>query len=669
MKISVAWLKEFLEIPDETSVLAQKVTAVGLAVESVETAGTETLFELEVTTNRPDCMNHLGVAREVSAIYGTPLRKPAFNLRETGRATEEVVSISIAESDLCGRYCGRYIAGVKIGPSPDWLKQRLEAIGVRSINNVADVTNYVLMELGQPLHSFDADTLRGHQIVVRRAELDETLTTLDGVERKLDPSTLVIADANRAVAVAGVMGGADTEISASTTNVLLESAYFNPLSIRKASRALALSTEASYRFERGADIEMARFACDRAAVMIQELAGGEIYRGVIDVYPKERTPINAILRRERIESFLGSQVDDATVERILKGLEFKVSHASEGWSVAVPSFRVDVTREEDLLEEIARQHGYDKFPATLPSWSGAGAALPLESQERLLRNVLSGNGYTETIGLAFAKEETERKFSPTNPVKLSNPMAEDQSVLRTSMVPSILRAIEWNLNRGARNLQLYELGKVYTPGSEIRALIFAATGTLRAKSVHEQKRDFNFYDLKGDVEQILQTFDLDKDVETSRLPAHYHPGRSARIGETVVFGELHPEYAELFKLRQRVYLAEVAVDTVLSSQKRRLAQLIPKFPSIRRDLSVLLEKGTRYADIHRAILSAGIRELVRVEPFDKLESGSFPETKYSLSITLIYQSDERTLTDTEVEAFDKQILQLMETRLGAHLRM
>ncbi|MBI2149213.1 MAG: phenylalanine--tRNA ligase subunit beta, partial [Acidobacteria bacterium] len=297
MKVSYKWLKEFADIPESPRQLGARLTAVGLAVDALEPSGDDAVFELDIATNRPDCLSHVGVAREAAAIYGIEPRKPQFDLREAETHAAAVFSISISDPDLCPRYCGRYIEGVKIGPSPEWLKARLELLGVRSINNVADATNYVMIELGQPLHAFDAGTLGGRQIIVRRAGLDEKMTTLDGVERQLNPSMLVIADANCAVAVAGIMGGAETEISPATKNVLLESANFNALSIRKTSRALGLTSEASYRFERGADVEMARFACDRAAAMIRDLAGGTIYRGVIDVYPGKAGPPAVRLRR------------------------------------------------------------------------------------------------------------------------------------------------------------------------------------------------------------------------------------------------------------------------------------------------------------------------------------------------------------------------------------
>jgi phenylalanyl-tRNA synthetase beta chain len=669
MKISYNWLREFVEVPETPKELGTRFTNIGMAVDALAQTGEDFVFELDVATNRPDCLSHFGVAREVAVVYDTKLKPPAFDLREGDNHARDVFSISIADPDLCARYCGRYIAGVKIGPSPDWLKARLETIGVRSINNVADVTNYVMFELGQPLHAFDADTLGGRQIIVRRADFDETLTTLDGVDRELNPSMLVIADATCAVAVAGVMGGAETEISDRTTNVLLESANFDPLSIRKTSRGLGLLSEASYRFERGADAEMARYACDRAAAMIQALAGGVVYRDVIDVYPRKWTPVTVTLRAPRIQEFLGAPVEHATVDRIFEKLGFRINHTAHGWSVQVPSHRPDIVREQDLLEEIARHYGFDQFPATLPKWSGYGAGLPQESNERLLRNRLASGGYSETIPMAFSDEATERRFRPdVIPVKLTNPMAEDEAILRTSLVPGMLRTIQWNMNRGMRDLQLYELGKTYAAGGESRSLIMAAVGALRTKSVHEAAREFDFYDLKGDVEDILDMFNLEFTPNGGPLPAYYHPGRAVRAGDAIVFGELHPDIAGEYKLRNRVYIAELNVDLILKPRAQRGIQAVPKVPSIRRDLSLLLDHGTRYADVELAVLHLKIPEIINVEPFDQLDSGSFPASKFALAISLTYQSPERTLTDEEVERFDKQILESLKQRLGAELR-
>jgi phenylalanyl-tRNA synthetase beta chain len=597
------------------------------------------------------------------------LRRTRFELSEGCQPARDVFSISIADTDLCARYCGRYIAGVRIGPSPDWLRARLEVLGVRSINNVADITNYVMLELGQPLHAFDADLLQGRQIIVRRAGLDEKIVTLDGVQRQLNPSILVIADAERPVAVAGVMGGADTEISNTTINVLLESACFDALSIRKTSRALGLSSEASYRFERGADVEMARYASDRAAALIRALAGGTIYRDVIDVYPRPRQTQTVMLRRQRIAAFLGAAVEDTIVETILRRLGFVTQPAAGGWSVDVPSHRLDVAREEDLLDDIARHYGFDKFPATLPKWAGYGCGLHSESAERGLRHRLSSAGYSEVVPIVFTDEATERKFRPDiDPVRLRNPMAENEAVLRTSQVSSMLRTIQWNLNHGIRDIQLYELGKVYRHGSERRALILAGMGGLDRNTLHEPNREFNFFDIKGDVEDILEAFAVELTSNGGSIPPYYHPGRVMQRGEVAIFGELHPDYAADYKFRNRLYLAEIDVELLLESPKRRAIRPLPKFPSIRRDLSLILNRRTRYADVEQVIRALHIPELVRIEPFDRMESGPFPEWKYALAIALTYQSPGRTLTDAEVDDFDRAVLNSLRLQLGAELR-
>jgi phenylalanyl-tRNA synthetase beta chain len=669
MKISLNWLKEFVDIPVPADVLGQNITNVGLAVDSREDEGGDTIFELDITTNRPDCLSHLGMAREVAAIFGSALRRPQFSVNEGRSSAADVFSVQIADASLCGRYCGRYIGAVRIGPSPEWLKARLEALGVRPINNVADITNYVMLELGQPMHAFDADKLEGRRIVVRAAAAGETLQTLDGVERKLNPSILVIADARRPVALAGIMGGEDTEISSSTVNVFLESAWFQPKSIRKTARLLGMNTEASYRFERGADVEMAAMACDRAAALISELAGGTIFRGLIDAFPAQAEPVHCSLRRSRIAAFLGAPVDDAIVEGIFDRLEFKYRRQSDGWSVAVPSFRVDVSGEVDLLEEIARHHGYHRFPFELPPARSAGAPLPSETRLRALRQVLMATGYSEIYTYSFSDEAEERRFYPDiEPVRLANPMSEEASIMRTSLVPSMLRAIQRNLNRNVRNLQLYELGKVYSKQGERRSLILAACGNIRLEGVHAPAREFDFFDMKGDVEQILDLFSVPVGITGDNIPQYFHPGRFARCGHIARFGELHPQYADALKLKQRVYLAEVDIEMLLAIPKTRQVRPVPRYPAVRRDLSLLLDKGTQYGAVAETIGLAGITELIRVEPFDRMLAGPFPENKYSLSISVVYQSADRTLTDVEVEGFDRKLMDILETRLGAQLR-
>jgi phenylalanyl-tRNA synthetase beta chain len=492
------------------------------------------------------------------------------------------------------------------------------------------------------------------------------------VERQLNPSNLVIADSQRAVALAGIMGGAETEISPKTTNVFLESAYFAPQSIRKTARSLGVNTEASYRFERGADIRMAQTACDRAAEMIQELAGGEISAGMVDEYPGQSNLVRVTLRRDRIEKFLGAAVEDSIVDGIFERLEFKFVKSPADWNVDVPSHRVDVFVEQDLLEEIARLYGYDRFPGTMPAWRGYGAFLPSEAVERKIRDLLSNSGYSEITTYSFSDEETERRFRPNiEPIKFQNPMTEDASILRTSLVPGILKALHWNLNRGIHDIQFFELSKIYSKSGESRALILAACGALRTHTVHESSRDFGFFDLKGDVESILEAFAVRAELaELSKdgIPPYYHPGRSARLGELAVFGEVHPEQLESLKIRHRVVLAEIHVEGLLSQTSKHSIQAIPRFPAIRRDFSLLLDKGTQYAVVQRMIADIGIPELARIEPFDRMESGQFSDSKYSLSLSVVYQSTDRTLTDMEVEGFDRRILDVLEQRLGAQLR-
>jgi phenylalanyl-tRNA synthetase beta chain len=526
-----------------------------------------------------------------------------------------------------------------------------------------------MLELGQPLHAFDADTIRGESIIVRRARSGEQLTTLDGVERSLDAATLVIADAERAVAIAGVMGGAATEITSATHNVFLESAWFQPLSVRRTARSLGMNTEASYRFERGADIEMAPYACNRAAAMIVEICGGEVVGNLSDAYPGRRKPAHAVLRRDRIVRVLGAAVEDTAVERIFSRLEFPFEKTTEGWRVAVPSFRVDIATEEDLLEEIARHHGYDNFPYTLPASRAAGALLPREVQVRHLRDALAAAGYSEIATYSFSDASTEMMFYPDiEPVRLRNPMSEDASVMRTSLLPSMLKTVQRNLNRSLRHLQFYELGKIYGKHGERPALILAACGNIRTPSVHDPGREFSFFDLKGDVEELLETMGVACRWSSDNASRYHHPGRFARVGHLARLGELHPDYAAAFKIKPRVYIAEIEIDMLLSAPAAKPVTVLPRFPAVKRDLSLLLDKGTQYASVEQTISGAGIAELVRIEPFDLLLSGPFPEGKYSLSVSLTYQSADRTLTDVEVEDFDRRVLNILATRLGAQLR-
>ncbi len=520
MKILYDWLKEFVDFGLAPEELRSRLSLSGTAVEGLEQSAAGPVLDAELTINRPDCLSHYGMSREVAALVRGTL-KPAESLLK-GKLAESAESVSAAARveiqcpELCGRYTARVLRGVKVGPSPDWLRRRLEALGQASINNVVDATNYVMLELGQPMHAFDLDRLAEHRIIVRRANKGEKLRTLDGVERTLSPDFCVIADAAQSVAIGGVMGAANSEIGAATTNILLESAWFEPIAVRRASKSLGLRTEASMRFERGADPEMSELASRRCAALIHELAGGEILAGVIDVYPGRRNPPALQLRRQELLRVMGADVPDNEVQAILSALGFQPRRADQPaatqnapqavWECCQPSWRQDVSREIDLIEEIARHHGLDKFPARLHASKQPAARLPHAVAEDRLRERLIGLGYREITCIPLINEEEDALFRAPGitPVRVQNPLAEDAGVMRSSGFVNMAHALAWNLNRGQRNLRLFEIGRVYewnsTQPRELRMLTIGATGLAREKGPFESERPYTFADLKGDLD-------------------------------------------------------------------------------------------------------------------------------------------------------------------------
>ncbi|MBI4465655.1 MAG: phenylalanine--tRNA ligase subunit beta, partial [Acidobacteria bacterium] len=508
MKILFSWLKEFVSLPSDMRRLAEDLTMLGLPVDSVSTEDGETILELDITTNRPDCLSHYGVARELAAFYGRKLKPfgPGDPEISADHSAENSV-VEIAAADLCRRYSARIIRGVQIAPSPPRLRRRLERVGVRPINNVADATNYILMAYGHPLHAFDLDRLEGHRIVVRRAAPGEMLKTLDGVERQLSSEDLVIADARRPVALAGVMGGQDSEITGSTRNVLLESAWFDPVAVRRTSKKQGLHTEASHRFERGADIAATVAAASRCIELMQELSGGTVDPNIVDVYPGQRPDLRIRLRRSELARHLGIQIPAGQAKKILSRLGFRPeAEGRSAWVCSVPSFRVDVKHEIDLVEEVARLYGYDRFPLHLPGAPGQAARkAPHAEPEQRLRTVLRSLGYDETLGSVLVSRVTEA-FADSPPIPLANPLSEESAVLRFSMVPGLLAAVQWNLNRGQQTVRLFEMGHVYRHAQngfqEPPMLALVATGERVEASVGQPAKLVDFYDLKGDLEQI-----------------------------------------------------------------------------------------------------------------------------------------------------------------------
>jgi len=678
MKISLNWLKEFVDVPSAPRQLKADLTMMGLNTESFAAVGDDWVLEVEVTTNRPDCLSHYGVARELATLYRKPLKRLEVFVKESTVPVSGAVSIEIADPDLCARYCGRVIQNVRVQPSPEWLAKRLEAIGQRPINNVADVTNYVLMELGHPLHAFDLTQLKQRRIIVRRARPGEPLRTLDGVDRTLKPENLVIADGERPVALAGVMGGEDSEISSATRAVLLESAWFDPLSIRRTSKSHGMHTEASHRFERGADIEMAPVALDRAAELIAELAAGEILRDAIDVYPRRQRREDLALRRSEILRILGAEVPWEEVERILRSLGFQMERrGTDGWRVTPPSFRPDVGREVDLIEEVARHFGYDRLPARLRPAPPRLERDTTRDKELAVSAILVGLGYREIIPSSMIDPEENARFAECPPVVLANPLSQDASVLRSSAVPSMLRALRWNLDRDQSEVRLFEMGKTYTvrlDGSpeERRVLTLGSTGRRRPASIHDSERMLDFFDLRGDLEALLEAFDI---PELGFEPAgcrYYEIGLAGHFtsaGEAIaVFGQLSRDLEREYKLRQKAWLAEVDLERLLSlSLRSREFRPYSKLPAVERDFSLVVPDEIPYSCLEAALRGLGLDEIQEFRPLDLFRGGSIPANHYSLLLRLTFQSQTRTLTSEDLAEMSRQVLAALEP-LGIRLR-
>jgi phenylalanyl-tRNA synthetase beta chain len=696
MKVLYNWLKEFVDLAAPPEELRSRLSLSGTAVDAIDDSPAGPVLDVEVSTNRPDCLGHYGIAREAATLYRLRLKPVQPRPREGGEKAAAVTRVEIESPELCGRYTARIIRGVKVAPSPDWLRQRLAALGQTSINNVVDVTNCVMFELGQPTHAFDFDTLAERRIVVRRAKPGEKIRTLDGVERALRPEMCLIADAGRAVAIGGVMGGAETEISFSSKNVLLESAWFDPISIRRTSKALGLRTEASTRFERGADPEMAKLASCRCVELIQQLAGGEVLAGVVDVYPRPLPELKIELTRKELLRMMGADVPDNEIEAILAALGFapsRIDHSrgSAGslvaaWQCRRPSWRRDVSREIDLIEEIARHYGFDKFPSRLPAAKRPAARLPHAEAEDRLRDRLLALGYHEITTIPLVDPQKDALFCPegAKPVQISNPLAEDASCLRTSGVVNMLATLEWNLNHGQRNLRLFEIGKRYRvegrEAIEDRILTLGATGLAREKSVHEDARPFTFADLKGNLDSLAEL--VGGFQWQAGGPAWLHPARAASMGLSNgaaandqaigLAGQLGRRASEAFKLRQDVFIAEFQLGPFYSGYQRARAAAryrpLPRLPAVERDFSLILADGTTFAQVRDAIRSLGIKEMAAIEAVDRFRGAQVPAGKYSLLVRVTFQSEEATFTDAQLAAFSARITAALAQRLAATLR-
>jgi phenylalanyl-tRNA synthetase beta chain len=633
---------------------------------------------MEITTNRPDAMNHYGVAREASALYDLPLRPIETKLPKSQGKSD--VTIDIEEPELCPRFTAREIRNSIIKPSPANIAHRLQLLDQRPISNAVDATNYVLWESGKPTHVFDLDLLEGRRLVIRKARAGETLKTLDGVERKLSTEDLVVADAKKPVGLAGVMGGFDTMITEKTKNILIESAWWDPVTVRRMSKRHGIHTDASHRFERGADFESTVASTNRVAELILA-SGGTLIGDVIDVIARklDLAPVELDLRE--VQRILGEKLSTIEISRILTRLGFAMlAGGEERYLIHIPSWRLDIEREIDIIEELARLHGYDKFSNTLPAYSGEVRELPDAHKDSRLRSSLLALGYNETISLTFISKADARRFSPAPELDLANPISDEASVMRTSMVPSMLNMLAYNLNRGSDNVRLFEAGNVFEAAGadsklvekslELKRISMGATGNVDAEVVRglvpgAAARPFSFFDLKGDIESLLAPFShwtLYYDAQTAD---YYHPGRSARAvldGATVAqFGQIHPDVREARKLRQDVFVAEIYLDRLYQHDLRQVRyEALPRFPAVERDFSFVFDDGVEFEKIHQSVTGLGIAELRSFVPVEIFRGEKVGAGKYSILMRARLQSSERTLRDDEVAQWREKIAKALE---------
>ena len=697
MKILVSWLRDFVAVDVTVQELADALTMRGFEVSDIEPApsrvvatGEDAVLDLEITTNRPDCMGVRGVAREISTIYETELQ-PLPALPTTPPNTESAsaadVSVVLEDSELCPRYVAS-VADVTVGPSPGWLTARLEATGVRSVNNVVDATNYVMVELGHPLHAFDLAKLEGAAIRIRRATSGETIRTLDGDDRRLDTDMLVIADAVHPQALAGVMGGAESEVTGTTRVVALESAYFLPTSIRRTSKRVGLSTDASYRFERGTDIEAPVVAMHRLRHLLAEIGAGQPRGAVIDKYPHPRTPPTIELRQARVGRVLGIDIDGAFIATTLSRLGFSVEPIKDGtrWRATVPTHRVDVAREVDLIEEIARHYGYDRPPSTFPALTHPPAPTGgWLRQQRLLRRVLTACGCSEAITYSFIERAAAAPFVSARDqiVGIANPLSEKFAVLRPSLLPGLVDSIVRNRRREHRDVRLFEIGKRFREADGETATVgFAVTGTGAPDHWSAASRNVDLFDITGIAERVCDAVGVTPVFEATEHPTLV-AGRAAVIhashgdGPAEVIGHVGQLLPAIAVARgfpdtgDELYVAELdldAVDRVTVNRGALHTVPVPRHPSIVRDLAIIVDATLHASAVRGTIRMAASETLVSIQEFDRYEGEGVPDGRVSLAFRLTFRASSRTLTDVEIQRTMGAIVSSLQTTHQAKLR-
>ena len=664
---------------DELGISEERATGILILPEDtkigediVETLGLdESVAEFEITSNRPDCMSIIGLARETAATFDREFNVPVSEFAENSEKASDYASVEIKDSDLCSRFVGRVVKNVKIGPSPEWMQRRLKACGIRAINNVVDITNYIMLEYGQPMHAYDLDNVEGKKIIVRCANDKEQLETLDDQPRTLSSSMIVISDEKRAIGVAGVMGGANSEVTDSTTTVLFESACFNGASVRRAAKALGMRTDASALFEKGLDSENCLPAINRACQLMAELGAGEVVGGLIDVYPKKKEQLVLPFEPEKMNNFLGMNISANEMIDILKKLDFEV----KGDKVYVPTFRADIEGMADIAEEVARIYGYDLIPTTMMQGNViVGGKTERQKLEDIVRDELSGSGLYEIITYSFIDPKENKLVNipeddkKNNFVRITNPLGEENSVMRTDLLSSMMKTVKTNYARRNEEAALYELGTIFTPidGEALPLETTTISIGMYGKC--------DFYDIKGVVEQLLDrvgiknyTFTADKENPS------FHPGRCAKItlGGKVLgtVGQVHPSVCDNFKVDTEVYAAILDFELIFSEHSLSIhAKDLPKFPAVTRDLAVIVNKEVPVGDIVAIIEGQNSDILEECALFDIYEGVQAGEGKKSVAYSIKFRAADKTLTDDDVAPVMNKILKELEEKLGAQLR-
>ncbi|MEG2380248.1 MAG: phenylalanine--tRNA ligase subunit beta [Oscillospiraceae bacterium] len=644
-------------LPDDTKIGEDIAIALGMD---------ESVAEFEITSNRPDCMSIIGLARETAATFDLDFNIPKIIVNENNENANDYASVEITDENLCSRFVGRVVKNVKIAPSPEWMQRRLKACGIRAINNVVDITNYILLEYGQPMHAYDLDNIEGKKIIVRHANKDEKLETLDDKPRTLNSEMIVISDEKRAIGVAGVMGGANSEVTDVTTTVLFESATFDPVLVRRGAKALGLRTDASALFEKGLDCENCMGAINRACELLGNM-GGEVLGGTIDVYPKKKENTRLPFEPDKMNAFLGTEISKSEMIRLLKRLEFDIIDEE----IIVPTFRGDVSCMADVAEEVVRMYGYDEIPVTMmKSEVVVGGKTPRQKLEDKSKNILTACGMYESITYSFIdpKEDKMVNAVPQDVVKITNPLGEENSVMRTTMLSSMMKTLRINFNRRNTDVSLFELGTVYLPteqGKLPNEKLVMSMGMYGA---------FDFYDIKGAVEALIKGVGITNfSFEPQTENASYHPGRCAKVFvngvEIGVIGQVHPKVSANFKIKTEVFAAELDFDAIIenATSDRHYAAL-PKFPATMRDIAVVVDKNVNVGDITKIFDAQKTKIVESYTLFDIYEGQQLGDNKKSVAYSISFRANDHTLTDEEVNPVMEKIVSDLKNELNAELR-